>query len=583
MIAAIYARKSTEQNGVADDQKSVARQVEHARLYARRKGWAVDESCVFVDDGISGAEFANRPGFLRLMNALKPRPAFQVLVMSEESRLGREAIETAYALKQLVQAGVRVFFYLEDRERTLDSPTDKIMLSLTAFADELEREKARQRTYDAMLRKAKAGHVTGGTCFGYCNVDVLDASGKRSHVERRVHEPEAVIVRRIFELSAAGYGTKAIAKMLNAEGAASPRAQQGRSQTWAPTSVRAVLYRDLYRGVVTWNRTRKRDQWGQHRQTARPAGEWLEQPSPDLQIIPTELWTAARARLDAARAIYFAATRQPFGRPALSNPSKYLLTNLALCGSCGGPLKARSRSHGNGRKHFYGCSHYHERGRTVCANGADVPMVDADDIVIEAVLDDVLDEQLLEESVDEALRLVQGENPAERTAAVARELAAVDQERSRLVVAIAAGGQLDGLLQALQARETRKRELEAIRERLRSERRLQVSDVARVRDELLTLAGSWRRVLADDPMHARPIVSSLLKGRVRIAPMRHERKRWILSGEGSLVGLFERAVFPGMREILSPGYGVPNGIRTRVLALKGPRPRPLDDGDPRSQ
>ncbi len=25
--------------------------------------------------------------------------------------------------------------------------------------------------------------------------------------------------------------------------------------------------------------------------------------------------------------------------------------------------------------------------------------------------------------------------------------------------------------------------------------------------------------------------------------------------------------------------GVPNGIRTRVLALKGPYPGPLDDGD----
>jgi len=166
MNAAIYARKSTEQNGVADDQKSVARQVEHAREYADRKGWVVDAAHVYLDDGISGAESANRPGFLRLMNALKPRPPFQVLIMSEESRLGREAIETAYALKQLVTAGVRVFFYLEDRERTLDSPTDKIMLSLTAFADELEREKARQRTYDAMLRKAKAGHVTGGRVFG---------------------------------------------------------------------------------------------------------------------------------------------------------------------------------------------------------------------------------------------------------------------------------------------------------------------------------------------------------------------------------------------------------------------------------
>ncbi len=81
------------------------------------------EASIYVDDGISGAEFANRPGFLRLMNALKPRSPFQGFIMSEQSRLGREAIETAYALKQIILAGVRVFFYLEDRERTLDSPT----------------------------------------------------------------------------------------------------------------------------------------------------------------------------------------------------------------------------------------------------------------------------------------------------------------------------------------------------------------------------------------------------------------------------------------------------------------------------
>jgi site-specific DNA recombinase len=108
VTVAIYARKSTDQSGVSDEQRSVARQIEHARAYVTRKGWAVLDECVYVDDGISGAEFANRPGFLRLMNALKPRAPFQVLVMSEESRLWREAIETAYALKQLVQAGVRV-------------------------------------------------------------------------------------------------------------------------------------------------------------------------------------------------------------------------------------------------------------------------------------------------------------------------------------------------------------------------------------------------------------------------------------------------------------------------------------------
>jgi len=78
-VAAIYARKSTSQDAIADEAKSVTRQIEHSRDYAHRKGWTVDESLIFVDDGISGAEFANRPGFVRLMNALKPRPSFQAL------------------------------------------------------------------------------------------------------------------------------------------------------------------------------------------------------------------------------------------------------------------------------------------------------------------------------------------------------------------------------------------------------------------------------------------------------------------------------------------------------------------------
>ena len=111
----------------------------------------------------------------------------------------------------------------------------------------------------------------------------------------------------------------------------------------------------------------------------------------------------------------------------------------------------------------------------------------------------------------------------------------MEQERSRLVAAIAAGGQLDGLLKALKARETRRVALEAQRADMHTDRRLRASDADRVREELLTLASSWRQVLADDPTHSRPIVSSLLKGRVTITPT-DVRKRWRLAGEGSLVG-----------------------------------------------
>ena len=168
--AAIYARKSTDQNGVADEARSVTRQIEQAKAYATGKGWTVAEDHIFVDDGFSGAEFANRPAFVRLMNALEPRAPFEVLVISEIARLGREQLGTGYALKQLSQAGVKVWSYLAAHEVQLDTPADKFLMSAMSFAAEIEREQARQRTYDAMQRKAKTGHVTGGRVFGYDNV-----------------------------------------------------------------------------------------------------------------------------------------------------------------------------------------------------------------------------------------------------------------------------------------------------------------------------------------------------------------------------------------------------------------------------
>jgi DNA invertase Pin-like site-specific DNA recombinase len=560
MTAAIYARKSTEQAGVADDQKSVARQIEQARRYAAAKGWTVVDEAMFVDDGISGAEFANRPGFLRLMNALKPRPSFNVLIMSEVSRLGREQIETAYALKQLSVSGVRCFGYLEDREMLMESATDKFLMGAVTFAADLEREKARQRTYDAMARKARAGHVTGGRLFGYDNVESVGADGKRSHVERIVNEAEAAVVQRIFQLSVDGHGVKAIAKMLNAEGAISPRAQRGRSQSWAPSSVREVLFRDVYRGVVTWNRTRKRNQWGVQKQADRPAADLITVPSPALRIVDEDVWSAAHSRLDAVRGIYMVATGgRRFGRPALGDPSKYLLTNLASCGRCGGSMKVRSGTHGKaGRKYFYGCSGYHDRGRTICTNNADVPMADADDIVIEALLDDVLDTTMIAEAIDEALRLVMGDNGAAGKATnLDVQIAKVNAERDRLVAAIAAGGSLDALVRALRTREDERATLEAARHAMRSERRLEATDATRIRRELQELAASWRSVLVSDPAHARPIVASLLNGRVTIRPQ--ENRKWTMTGRGTLSGLFERTIFPsGWRphRDSNPGFGL---------------------------
>jgi site-specific DNA recombinase len=493
MTVAIYARKSTDQSGINDEQRSVARQVGHAREYATRKGWRVLDEHVYVDDGISGAEFANRPGFLRLMNALKPRAPFQMLIMSEESRLGREAIETAYALK-----------HLEDRERTLDSPTDKIMLSLTAFADELEREKARQRTYDAMLRKARAGHVTGGRVFGYDNVEICGADGQRSHVERRINADEAAIVRRIFELCAAGAGLTRITKTLNAEGAPAPRPQQGRPAAWAPSSVREVLLRPLYEGEIVWNQSRKRDSWGQARRSERPTADWLRIPAPSLQIVPDDLWTKAQAQFG-SRQLRFANA----GRRRLDINSRFLLSGFARCG--------------RERVHFYGCTSFWKRGVNVCSNNlvARIESIDAE--VLATLQDDILRPSVVEQAIALALEELSPQRRDEDRATVERELATVRAECERLAEAIGRGGPLDALLERLRSRQERRSELE----RLLAESRMIVAPngIPALEQRLRAKLADWRSLLTRSVETGRDVLRTLLIGPLRFTPVIEERRR----------------------------------------------------------
>jgi len=517
MMAAVYARKSTDQSDMSAAAKSVSRQMEQAKAYAARNGWAVSEAHVYVDDGISGAEFAARPGFVRLMNALKPRPGFGVLIMSEESRLGREQIETSYALKQILQAGVRVFYYLEDRERTLGSPTDKLLLSVTAFADELEREKARQRTYDAVSRLARAGHVAGGKCFGYDNVPIVGPDGQRSHVERRINEAEAAVVRRIFELMIAGNGQSRIAKILNAEGAVAPRSQQGRPRAWAPSSVHEVLFRSLYRGEVVWNRTRKRDTWGRHRSAPRPEAEWMRRLAPDLRIVSDELWQAAHGRLDAKRGRYLHATNgQRWGRPK-DNDSKYLLPGFARCDVCGGGLHVRSRSHGQRRAYFYACTSYHQRGPSVCANGTEGRMDVIDRAVLQTIAGDLLTPAAITRAVGLVCEAYSAPQQGDEIARLRAEATTLEGQSDRLADAIATGGSVPILLGKLEAKQVR---LNAVRAELLE---LQGRQSARVDLEALELdlrgrLADWRRVLLTSVPEARNLLRKLLDGPIRFTP-----------------------------------------------------------------
>ncbi len=556
MIAALYARKSTEQTGLSDEEKSVTRQIEHAKAYALKKGWQVSEELIFVDDGISGAEFVKRPGFIRLMNALKPRPAFQFLIMSEESRLGREQIETAYALKQIMDAGVRVFFYLEDRERTLDSALDKVMLSLTGFAAEMERERAKQRTYDAMLRKAKAGHVTGGKVFGYDNQEVQTPDGRRLHVLRVINESQAAVVRRIFEMFQERMGLSRIAKQLNEEQISPPRGNTG----WCPTAIREILLRPLYRGVIVWGELQKVERGGTKCRRRRAAEDLITVDAPALRIVPEELWIAVQERFREAKSLSDRYQRKAVFR---DKQSDYLLSGLARCIHCGGPIEALGKDYARRKGRTYGCSYHRKRGAAICQNAVRINQDRIDKALLHAI-GEALDERILELAIEKALlQLRAGDTDRlTRRQSIERELSLVEAYEKNLVDAIAKGQHMDPLLAKLTAEEARKKDLIAELDRLTRPADVVSLDEARLKRELHHRMADAKGLLGRQRTEARQILRKLLDQPLQFEAFEDEtgKKGYRVTGRGSYLQLL-----PGLFAGVSPSVVSPTGFEPVLL------------------
>ena len=427
-------------------------------------------------------------------------------------------------------------------------------MSLTAFADEIEREKARQRTYDAMVRKAKAGHVTGGRVFGYGNVEILgppDAHGqqRRSHVEWRINEEEAVVVRRIFTLCAAGYGMRQIAHQLNDAGTACPRPQRGRPAGWSPSSLRAILYRPLYRGQIVWNRSRKRDIWGQVGQRTRPENEWLRQDAPGLQVVSDQMWDAAHARLAEARALYLRGTDgHLWGHPARGTESKYLLVGMAQCGVCGSGMSVRSRSHGRRRSFYYVCTAHHMRGRRVCANAQELPMDPTNAAVLDAVRDQVLSLSVVDAVIQRAIDRLLTPQPETDLTGLREDLASLEGELTRLTTALATGIEFPSVIEAIRERERRKGTVQRRLDTAEGLARIPDIDRRRLEPILRARLEDWHGLLGRHVPQARQMLRKLVIGRFVMTPdATGERNYAEIAATGTLA------------KFLS-GVGVPKGM-----------------------
>jgi site-specific DNA recombinase len=429
-------RRSTD----AHQEESLETQRRGAVDYCKTRGWIIVEE--FVDDAVSRAEFKKRPGLIRMLNHAGHK-TFRLVVMRDESRLAGDISRTGLVIQDLADAGVGIVYYYTDELVSLDGAVDKFLVAARNFASELEREKISSRTYEHLMQKAKAGKPAGGISYGYAIHD-------KQYV---VREHEAVIVRRIFAEYADGCGQRTIARRLNDERVASPRAGLRGTGSWSPSAVRAILKNPRYIGQGRYNQTRKLYRGGTKVRERRALSEHFSYSCP--AIIDQATWDAVLRRFDG---------NATFGsRSDAAGPQpRYLLTGISRCAQCGGPITVGHRKSGQKNTRVYLCAWFKNRGRTVCPNNA-MELVDEVDAQVIAALRQLITPDI----VSDVIRQVRELHAERRAAAPAHshrlraEVETLRKEVARLTRAIAASDDPPGaLLQAVAERDKRMRQAE---------------------------------------------------------------------------------------------------------------------------
>ncbi len=539
MRAAIYSRKSNKDDRITDN-KSVERQVQRARAYTERKGWEVVE--VFVDNDVSGAEFRDRPGLLRMLNALD---RFDVIVASELSRLGRDTAQNTFVLQQIVDAGVEIWFYLSDEKLRFDSAVDKIVAGVLSGAAEIEREKIAQRTRDALLLKAERGHSAGGSCFGYDAVPVV-VDGERTHVEWRVNEEEAKVIRGIFQAYAEGYGYAPIAKALNGDpryGAVSqkffsgerPLSPQTGTHSWSPSAIHAMLRRTRYIGQVPYGQRKRAVKGGSAKVRVRREQPLSIVEVPAQRIIDDELWNHVQEKLKAQKEKYRKQNKGGTPHRPETGKERYLLSGIARCGECGRSMVVVGSPY-----RYYACSYHSNRGSMVCTNDHRERVAKMDSRVLQVIERKVLTSEAVDYVAEKAAKAVERRwrKIPRRAPGLQQELSNQRQELQNFLELIAKGKALESVLIEIEKRERRIKELELALKPLREDE----LEMPRCRKWVRSQLRDFRRSIHEDVPMARIALKKLLHELRFVPAMEGGRKTYRIEGQGriNIVGTEER-------------------------------------------
>ncbi len=311
MKVAIYARVSTESQ---EARGTIGSQVEALRHKMAELGHEIVRE--YTDDGYSGARL-DRPGLDALRDGAEAGQFEQVWCLTPD-RLARSYAYQILVTDEFARHGVPVLYL--DAPPLKDDSEATLLVQVQGVIAEYERAKIAERNRRGKLYRARAGEIVYRLVpYGYRRIPRSPAGP--SHLE--IYEPEAVVVRRIFDdFVGGGLSIRRIVRGLYEDGIPSPTG----IAVWSTACISKMLVNPTFKGTARYNRHQAlppKTGRKSTRNVLRPPEEWIEIPVP--AIVSEEIFDASQ-RVARNHALF---------SPRRARPGEWLLRRLVVCGHCG--------------------------------------------------------------------------------------------------------------------------------------------------------------------------------------------------------------------------------------------------------
>ena len=329
-----YCRVSTD---TEEQQGSYNSQVNYyTEKIKSTPGWRFVK--VYGDEGISGTNADNRPGFQEMMQDCE-NGKLDLIITKSISRFSRNVTVTLEVARKLRDKDIGIFFEKENLN-TLHYTSESLLAIFSSLA---------QAESESMSENIKMGrefkYKNGECCY---NMGKVFGFNQDSDGIVTINEEQAVVVKHMYEGYLNGMSIGGIIKDLQERKIPSPTGKE----KWSPGTVERILSSEKYKGDFLTRKTFTVDPISKKKKknTGQVSQYLITNHHP--AIIEPEMFDMVQSEMARRGCIKKNDKKKHYGKYS----GKFPFNNLIICGDCGAKYRRTMWVEKNGdKKHVWRC------------------------------------------------------------------------------------------------------------------------------------------------------------------------------------------------------------------------------------